>query len=170
MPGPRDMIEVPLDDIAATGALGRALAGALARGDVVALAGPLGAGKTTLARGIIRASAERAGTPPPGEVPSPTYTLVQVYDLAPVPVWHFDLYRIERPEDALELAVDEAFAAAISLIEWPDRLGPYLPAERLDVMLALGAGDARRATIVGQGARGRALEQALAIGLGAGVG
>jgi tRNA threonylcarbamoyladenosine biosynthesis protein TsaE len=164
------MIEVPLDDIAATGALGRALAGALARGDVVALAGPLGAGKTTLARGIIRACAERAGTPPPEEVPSPTYTLVQVYDLAPVPVWHFDLYRIERPEDALELAVDEAFAAAISLIEWPGRLGPYLPAERLDVTLALGAGDARRATIKGQGARGRALEEALVLDLGAGVG
>jgi tRNA threonylcarbamoyladenosine biosynthesis protein TsaE len=164
------MIEMPLDDIAATGALGRALAGALARGDVVALAGPLGAGKTTLARCIIRACAERAGMPPPEEVPSPTYTLVQVYDLAPVPVWHFDLYRIERPEDALELALEEALAEAVSLIEWPDRLGAYLPAERLDVTLALGAGDARRATIVGQGARGRALEEAFAIGLGAGVG
>jgi tRNA threonylcarbamoyladenosine biosynthesis protein TsaE len=164
------MIEVPLDDIAATEALGRSLAGALGRGDVVALAGPLGAGKTMLARSIIRARAEQAGVPPPDEVPSPTYTLVQIYDIAPAPVWHLDLYRIERPEDALELAVDEAFASAVSLIEWPDRLGPFLPAERLDVTLALGAGDARRATITGRGVRGRALEQALAIGLGAGVG
>lgn len=170
MPGPDDMIEVPLDDIAATDALGRALADALGRGDVVALAGPLGAGKTMLARAIIRARAARAGVPPPDEVPSPTYTLVQVYDIPPMPVWHFDLYRIERPEDALELAVDEAFASALSLVEWPDRLGPYLPAARLDVTLALGAGDTRRATITGLGARGRALEQALAFALGAGVG
>jgi len=81
-----------------------------------------------------------------------------------------DPRRIERPEDALELAVDEAFASALSLVEWPDRLGPYLPAARLDVSLALGAGDTRRATITGRGARGRALEQVLALAFGAGVG
>jgi tRNA threonylcarbamoyladenosine biosynthesis protein TsaE len=159
------MIDLPLEDIAATGALARALAAVLAPGDVVALAGPLGAGKTALARLVITAYAEQAGAAPPDEVPSPTYTLVQVYEQGPAPVWHFDLYRLKDGAEAEELAIDEAFGTAISLIEWSDRLGPYLPDARLEIALArTGAGEggeARRATITGFGARGKALEAAL---------
>lgn len=159
------MIERTLEDIAATGVLARALAAVLAPGDVVTLSGPLGAGKTALARLVITAYAEQAGAVAPDEVPSPTYTLVQVYEQGPAPVWHFDLYRLENPADAEELAIDEAFGTAISLIEWSDRLGPYLPAARLDIALARaesGDSEVRRAVITGFGARGAALERALA--------
>jgi tRNA threonylcarbamoyladenosine biosynthesis protein TsaE len=156
------MIEMPLADLAATRALARALAGVLGRGDVVALSGALGAGKTELARFVILARAEAARLPPPAEVPSPTYTLVQVYEAGAVPLWHFDLYRLERPDDALELAIEEAFADAITVIEWPDRLGPYMPDDRIEIALSrTGAGDARRAAITGIGARGREIEAAL---------
>lgn len=150
-----------LADLAATGRLARDLAAVLAPGDVVALAGPLGAGKTALAREIIHAACDRAGASPPGEVPSPTYTLVQAYDAGPFEIWHFDLYRLERPEDAEELAIFDAFATAVSLIEWPDRLGPLMPAEHLEIALAV-EGRGRLATITGTGARGRALAAALA--------
>lgn len=111
---------------------------------MVALAGELGAGKTTFARALIAAFAAEAGQTPP-EVPSPTFTLVQIYEFPRATLWHFDLYRIERPEDALELGIEEALADGIALIEWPERLGTLLPARRIDVRLAFGdAPDARR--------------------------
>ncbi len=155
------MIELPLPDLAATRALARRLAPRLAAGDVVALEGPLGAGKTAFARFVIEALAEAAGNPPPAEVPSPTFTLVQIYDTGRVPVWHLDLYRVERAEDAVELGIEEAFATAVTLIEWPARLGSLLPADRLEVALARADGETRRARITGFGARGCALEAAL---------
>jgi tRNA threonylcarbamoyladenosine biosynthesis protein TsaE len=101
---------------------------------VIGLAGPLGSGKTSFARAFIRARG--SGNE---EVPSPTFTLVEIY--APAgkpPVWHFDLYRLAGPEDAYELGIEEAFATAISLIEWPERLGPLLPAEHLMITLTPG--------------------------------
>jgi tRNA threonylcarbamoyladenosine biosynthesis protein TsaE len=137
-------LETVLPDEAATAALAGRLAPLAARGDVVALRGVLGAGKTSFARGFIAARAGR-----PIEVPSPTFTLVQTYDLASGPIWHFDLYRLERPEDAIELGIDEAFADGISLIEWPERLGDLLPACRLEVRLAFRA-DGRTAQLDGQ--------------------
>ncbi len=132
------------------------MARALRPGDVVALAGDLGAGKTTFARALIAAFAAEAGQPAP-EVPSPTFTLVQTYEFARATIWHFDLYRIERPDDALELGIEEAFAGGIALIEWPERLGPLLPARRIEVRLAFGAAsDARRIEIAAPaGAAGR---------------
>jgi tRNA threonylcarbamoyladenosine biosynthesis protein TsaE len=134
-------LEASLADAAATAALAGRLAPLARVGDVVALSGALGSGKTTFARAFIAARAGRAL-----EVPSPTFTLVQTYELPDGPIWHFDLYRLERPDDAVELGIDEAFAQAISLIEWPERLGALLPAERLDVALAFeGAG--RRAVL-----------------------
>jgi tRNA threonylcarbamoyladenosine biosynthesis protein TsaE len=155
------MIEYPLPDLAATRALARRLAPHLRPGDIVGLAGPLGAGKTTLARDLIEALAEAAGGGPVGEVPSPTFTLVQVYETGGAPVWHFDLYRLERPEDALELAIEEAFVEAVSLIEWPDRLGGLMPADRLEFALDRDPHGDRHVRIQGFGARGRALEDAL---------
>jgi tRNA threonylcarbamoyladenosine biosynthesis protein TsaE len=113
----------------------------------VALVGDLGAGKTTFARALIAAFAAEAGQAPP-EVPSPTFTLVQTYDFPRAAIWHFDLYRIERPGDALELGIEEAFGEGIALIEWPERLGPLLPARRIEVRLAFAdAPDGRRIEI-----------------------
>lgn len=107
---------------------------------MVALFGDLGAGKTSFARGVIAEFAREAGQPVP-EVPSPTFTLVQTYEFPRAALWHFDLYRIERPDDAFELGIEEALAEGIALIEWPERLGTLLPARRIDVRLAF-AGDA----------------------------
>ena len=124
-------------------ALGAALATQTRRGDVIALAGPLGAGKTTLARGFIQKL-----TTGDEEVVSPTFTLVQVYDTADVPIWHFDLYRLTKADDALELGFAEAFATGISLIEWPERLGALLPAASLNVALSV-RGEYRQAVLSG---------------------
>lgn len=139
-----------LSDEAATQALGRALAGLARRGDIFALHGDLGAGKTVLARAFIGERRALAGLGGAEEVPSPTFTLVQHYEIADTPVWHFDLYRIAAPEEVYELAIEEAFADAISLIEWPDRMGVLLPRGRFDIELSY-AGDGRRARLAGPG-------------------
>ena len=129
----------------ATDALGRALAPALAPGDVVALSGPLGAGKSHLARAVIRA---RLGDPE-AEVPSPTYTLVNVYAAGEAEIWHADLYRVDA-EEVAEIGLADALAHGILLVEWPDRW-PDLPDRRLDVALAP-AGAGRDVTITARGA------------------
>ncbi|WP_040566966.1 tRNA (adenosine(37)-N6)-threonylcarbamoyltransferase complex ATPase subunit type 1 TsaE [Magnetospirillum molischianum] len=136
-----------LPDEDATCRLGRALAVLARPGDVIALHGTLGAGKSTLARAFIRAL-----TTPDEEVPSPTFTLVQVYEGCSGPVWHFDLYRLEQPDDAFELDIEDAFAEGICLIEWPDRLGPLLPAHRLDLRLEEAESEkGRRASLTATG-------------------
>ena len=131
----RPELTLKLADDAATAALGARI-GAVARpGDVVALHGDLGAGKTTLARALIR---HLVG--PDTEAPSPTFTLVQTYSAPTFPIWHFDLYRLEHPGEARELGLEEA-VDGLALIEWPERLGAYLPAQRLEVQLSYdGAG------------------------------
>ncbi|MBK1666217.1 tRNA (adenosine(37)-N6)-threonylcarbamoyltransferase complex ATPase subunit type 1 TsaE [Rhodospirillum rubrum] len=140
-----------LPDPSATDRLGAALARVVRGGDVLALIGDLGAGKSALARALIRAL-----TTPDEEVPSPTFTLVQTYDPAdgerPM-IWHFDLYRLDDPEEALALAIEDAFAEGISLIEWPDRLGALLPADRLDIRLGPDASGAGRIATLSE--RGR---------------
>ena len=134
---------VPLADERATSSLAARLAARARQGDVIALAGPLGSGKTSFARAFIAA---RSGAPQ--EVPSPTFTLVQVYAAGGPPIWHFDLFRLAAPEEAWELGIEDAFADGISLIEWPERLGPLLPAERLEIALAFAETiEARIATI-----------------------
>ncbi len=138
-------IVLDLPDPAATDALGERLAAILRPGDVVALEGPLGAGKTALARATVRAL-----TDPAEEVPSPTFTLVQVYQAPAGPLYHFDLYRLEAPDQAVELGIDDAFAEGICLVEWPERLGGYLPRRHLKITLAAGADqDSRIARISG---------------------
>ncbi|HJS31513.1 MAG TPA: tRNA (adenosine(37)-N6)-threonylcarbamoyltransferase complex ATPase subunit type 1 TsaE [Alphaproteobacteria bacterium] len=154
--------ESELPDLVATEALARRLAAVARVGDVIAVSGGLGAGKTAFARAFIRA---RAGDESALEVPSPTFTLVQVYELPTAPVWHFDLYRLVDPEDAWEIGLEEALAEAITLIEWPERLGPLLPVERLDVALLSGrSANSRRVRVAGHGERGRRLAEALANG------
>ncbi|MCE2509376.1 MAG: tRNA (adenosine(37)-N6)-threonylcarbamoyltransferase complex ATPase subunit type 1 TsaE [Alphaproteobacteria bacterium] len=143
------MLELDFADLAATEAFARAVAGLVRRGDVIGLGGELGAGKTTFARAFIHARQHG----PAEEVPSPTFTLVQTYDLPDFAVWHFDLYRLARAEDALELGIEDAFAEGVSLIEWPGRLGRWLPRDRLDIMLTQGAGgeSARHGVLAGHG-------------------
>ncbi len=139
-----------LADAAATRALAARIAPLARPGDALALSGDLGMGKTEFARGFVRA---RAGTGI--EVPSPTFTLVQTYDLPGGEIWHFDLYRLA------ELGWEAAREGAIALIEWPARLGPYLPEDRLDIAFAQGAGDtARRVSLSGGPAWARRWEDA----------
>ena len=141
-------MRIALLDEAATAALGRAIAPLLRTGDALLLDGPLGMGKSTLARGLIRAL---AGTDV--EVPSPTFTLVQFYETSP-PVAHFDLYRLERSAEAAEIGLDEALDVGAAVIEWPERLGEdpeaWLGPDRLTIRLNEdGAG--RVATVSGAG-------------------
>jgi len=138
-------IDLGLDALAAIGddriltesglaCLAERLARVCAPGDVLCLFGDLGAGKTSFARAFIRAL-----TDPDQEVPSPTFTLAQVYDtgesLESVALWHLDLYRLSEPEEIWELGVEEAFAEAIVLIEWPERALELLPVKRLEIHL-----------------------------------
>ncbi|HEX4510866.1 MAG TPA: tRNA (adenosine(37)-N6)-threonylcarbamoyltransferase complex ATPase subunit type 1 TsaE, partial [Burkholderiaceae bacterium] len=125
----------------ATEQLGATLAARLKPGDVVGLKGELGAGKTTLARAILRAASDD----PALIVPSPTFTLVEVYETPNGTYWHFDLYRLETPEQVFELGWEEARAEGIVLLEWPERLGPLLP-RHLSVTLEID-GDGRRALL-----------------------
>ena len=134
-------LTIDLADDAATAALGARIGTAARPGDVVALVGDLGAGKTTLARGLIR---RLMG--PETEAPSPTFTLVQSYVAPGLTIWHFDLYRLKDPREARELGFEEA-VDGLALIEWPERLGSDLPHARLEVRLSF-AGEGRIARLV----------------------
>jgi tRNA threonylcarbamoyladenosine biosynthesis protein TsaE len=113
-----------------TGDVARNLAEKLQPGDVLFLNGNLGAGKSVFARALIRSLCGE----PDLEVPSPTFTLVQIYDTEKGPLWHFDLYRIKAPEEIYELGWDDARAEGIVLVEWPLRLGAGLaPQDRLEI-------------------------------------
>ncbi len=157
-PRPRERetgpLRLALPDEAATAALGARLAAALGPGDAATLAGPLGAGKSALARAAIRAALAR----PDLEVPSPSYTLVNVYAGDGVEIWHADLYRLGEPEEALELGLEDR-GAALLLLEWPERMGPFLPPRRLEIVLAVAGETARLAEIH---AHGPGWERALA--------
>lgn len=133
-------------DLAGLRALAARLASVLRPGDVVTLAGDLGAGKSELARALIRA---RAGAQI--EVPSPTFTLLQRYELPDLVLVHADLYRLGDPAELAELGLDEAGAGAALLVEWPERAASW-PDDRLEIQLAPGPrADQRRVTLVGHG-------------------
>jgi tRNA threonylcarbamoyladenosine biosynthesis protein TsaE len=123
--------------------LGRKLAGLARKGDVILLEGPIGSGKSSLARAFIRARLDEAE-----DVPSPTFTLVQVYDDSGTEIWHADLYRVTHPDEVWELGLDDAFNTAICLVEWPDRLGKHVPSDALRLRLETW-GDGRRVVIAG---------------------
>jgi tRNA threonylcarbamoyladenosine biosynthesis protein TsaE len=127
---------------AETSAFGGWLGGKLVAGDTVLLTGPIGAGKTHLARALIRHRLGDANA----EVPSPTFTLVQTYDAPDGAIWHADLYRISHPDEVIELGMETAFDTAIVLVEWPERLGRWRPAGAIILDLAA-QGDGRVARI-----------------------
>jgi tRNA threonylcarbamoyladenosine biosynthesis protein TsaE len=135
---------VPLPDLAATEALARRLASVARAGDCILLEGPLGAGKTALARAFLRAAADD----PAMEVPSPSFTLVQIYDTKIGPVFHYDLWRLDGSDSLTELDWEDALDGIV-LVEWPDRLGLLRPEDSLTITLRLGDGEAREATLMG---------------------
>jgi len=142
-----------------TAALARVLAAVLRPGDTLLLEGPVGAGKTHFARALIRARQGDA----PEDVPSPTFTLVQTYrDARGIELWHADLYRLTDPSELVELGLDEAMPQAITLIEWPDRMGNPPPGA-LTVALNAAGDDRRRIVLSGDPARWRGVERLLEI-------
>lgn len=134
--------DVYLPEPAATLAIGARLAEVIRPGDVITLSGPLGAGKTSIARGLL------AGLGLAGEAPSPSFAIVQPYDPPEVrfPVLHVDLYRLDGPDEMLELGLDEALFDAALLVEWPDRAGPDAWPDALRLVLAIEPDGARRLT------------------------
>ena len=154
---PNLIADLDLPDEAATAALAARLAAVVGPGDVLLLSGPIGAGKSALARALIR----QATGNPAEDVPSPTFTLVQTYATPRGEIWHADLYRLTHPDEVLELGLAEAFDTAICLVEWPDRLGGLAPPGALEIALAAGR-ESHRATITGPDSWRTRLEAALA--------
>ena len=149
-------VALDLADAEATARLGAALSALIGPGEAILLSGPLGAGKSVLARGLIQALAG-----PDEEVPSPTFTLVQFYETAPA-IAHFDLYRLEDQGEALEIGLEEALDHGAALVEWPVRIGPQewarLTPDRLKLELSH-AGEGRIARLTPHGGwKGRRLE------------
>ncbi|MBD3785370.1 MAG: tRNA (adenosine(37)-N6)-threonylcarbamoyltransferase complex ATPase subunit type 1 TsaE [Sphingomonadales bacterium] len=136
-----------LPDADATQHLGESFADLVTAGDVLMLEGPIGAGKTHFARSLIQARLARLDRHE--DVPSPTFTLVQIYDAEPE-IWHADLYRLTHPDEVVELGLEAAFETAICLIEWPDRLAGLAPATALTLRFEQSRdGAARRVTLSG---------------------
>ena len=132
---------VELRDLDAVGAFGARIAARLQPGDVIALSGGLGAGKTTLARAIIAALGHQ------GEVPSPTFTIVETYDDLRVPLVHADFYRLERPGEADELGLDDYRAGAALIAEWPEHVGGFATEPGCLAIALESAGSGRRAIV-----------------------
>lgn len=142
MSEPGSVLVLDLPDESATARLGRCLARLLRPGDTLLLEGEIGAGKSHLARSLIR---QRLGRME--DVPSPTFTLVQTYEAEDGDIWHADLYRLSQPDEIAELGLEEAFATAICLVEWPQRLGRFVPADAMTLRLER-KGEGRSATIL----------------------
>ena len=129
-----------LKNEAATLAFGRKLSKALRIGDVVTLSGPLSAGKTTLVRGLLKALGHK------GEVPSPSFAIVQPYESLSVPVWHVDLYRIEDPSDLVELGLEDIREGGVLIVEWPEHANEAMWPEALALSLNVVEDGARALT------------------------
>ncbi len=131
----------PLPDLLATEALASIVAQYLRQGDVVALMGDLGVGKTAFARALLRVMGVK------GDVPSPTFTLVQTYEVKGLQLSHFDLYRLKSRDELDELGWDDALADGVTLVEWPERAGGRLPANRLTFSFTLAPDGARSCAV-----------------------
>lgn len=138
----RQMLTVSIANETELLALGASLISQLSAGQTVCLSGGLGAGKTTLVRGMIQSVLGDI------DVPSPTYTLVQTYDMPEFELWHCDMYRLERPEDGYELGLMDAFEEAVCLIEWSDKLGNLIPQDALRIEIEFD-GEGRKVTLLG---------------------
>ncbi len=123
-------------------ALAAELANTVQPGTVIALYGTLGAGKTAFCRGFIQSLCGSEQ-----EVPSPTFTLLQTYETARFPVFHFDMYRLKTPDEAYELGIEDAFAEGVSLIEWPEKIGTLLPRKHLSITFDIQSDGSRRITV-----------------------
>jgi len=143
MSDPRPETDLHLAGPDDTARLGRWLAGCLRPGDTVLLQGPIGSGKSHLARSVIQSWLGRLE-----DVPSPTFTLVQTYGEGETEVWHADLYRLSHPDEVIELGLDDAFGRAVCLIEWPERLGGAMPSSALRLTF-LQEGEGRRVILTG---------------------
>jgi tRNA threonylcarbamoyl adenosine modification protein YjeE len=157
-PVPPPVLTRDLPDEAATAILAADIAACLRPGDVIALSGGLGVGKTTFARALVRALAGD----PALEVPSPTFTLVQAYATPRLSVAHFDLYRLAGPDELAEIGFTDAAEEGAVLVEWPERAGDHLPADRLTLALDI-AGQGRRATLSGGGTWPARLARTMAV-------
>jgi len=132
-----------LQNLEATRLIANQLSATLKTGDIITFEGTLGAGKTEFCRALIHAIGYHE------DVPSPTFSLLQTYepelvDQQKPAIWHFDLYRLENSEDVLELGIEDGFDTAITLIEWPDKMGSYLPDGHLKIMLFMGDDEGSR--------------------------
>lgn len=146
-----DIKILPLASEDAAARFGAALGPLLQCGDIICLAGPLGAGKTTLARGLITALFG------PGDIPSPTFTLVETYRGDSLSLWHFDLYRLEQASEVWELGLEDSLNDGVTLIEWPDRIAGLLPPDALHLNIDIDKPGQRRLLRIegGQGWRER---------------
>ena len=143
----KKILTIDLLDESETQALARSLAKLFKNGEQIALKGDLGTGKTVFARAFIQALCGLDT-----EVPSPTFTLLQIYDTENGgEIFHFDLYRIENADEAIELNIDDAFTDGISLIEWPERLGSLLPRGHLEITLSYSSVESRRQVVLSGG-------------------
>jgi tRNA threonylcarbamoyladenosine biosynthesis protein TsaE len=122
-----------------TEAIATRIASQLRISDVLLLKGELGTGKSTFARALIQALCGKQTV-----VPSPTFTLVQTYETPLFTLWHFDLYRLKHVQEIFELGIEEAWGCGVSIIEWPERLGTYLPQDFLEIEFKYGIGDNER--------------------------
>lgn len=134
-----------LNSLDQTTRLAQAFAPMMIAGSVVLLHGVVGAGKTHFARQLILARLAQIGAAE--DVPSPTFTLVQTYDVGALEIWHADLYRLSDVTEVYELGLEAAFDSAICLVEWPDRLGELVPENALSITFDTLAGHERRATL-----------------------
>lgn len=142
-----------LPNLQATEQLAKDISLVTGPGDIIKLKGPIGAGKTSFVRSLIGALGVLE------EVPSPTYTLVQTYRLADLTIWHFDLYRIEHPEEVYELGLEEAALNGLSLIEWPERIACFLPENHAELTFRIKGLSQRTATLKGFGSWGPRLRE-----------